>query len=175
MKGSLLCLVIKPDAKRRRHFAGEACGKRNDSLVILLQDLIVNTRAVVVSFGKTLGYNLHQILIAGIILRKKNQMIVPFIGNGTLPLKAGTRGNIYFTADYGIDAFGLTGFIKVNHAVHNTVVGNRQVLHSELFCTLHHLRNLTGAVKKAVLRMYVQMCKSHNQPPRSVHVTAFAA
>ena len=103
MKGSLLCLVIKTDAKRRCHFAGKAGGKRNDALMILFQNLIIHTRAVIIPFGKSFGNNFHQILITGIVLRKKNQVIIPLIGNGALSVKPGAGRHIYLAADDGIN------------------------------------------------------------------------
>ncbi len=72
----LLCLLIKTAQQKSLHFTGETCAQHNQPLMVSLKHFPVHPWTVIVPLGETAGDNLHQILIAGIILCKQNQMKV---------------------------------------------------------------------------------------------------
>ncbi|MPM42837.1 hypothetical protein SDC9_89509 [bioreactor metagenome] len=77
-----------------------------------------------------------------------------------------TRGDIRLHADERLYAFLLAGLIKIDHAVHHAVIGNRQ---RGLPCGLgaaNQIGNARRSVEKAKLRVNMQMRKlSHAVSP----------
>lgn len=67
-----LCVLIKPLLDILGHNSGQTGAERNNSLVILPKHLHVYPRFIIKAFGKASGNNLHQIVIARIILRQKH-------------------------------------------------------------------------------------------------------
>ncbi|MNC80727.1 hypothetical protein D3C75_1336310 [compost metagenome] len=70
----------------------------------------------------SLGYQLHQILISGPVLRKKNQMIGLLLLPGQLILH-GAAGYIDLAAQNGLYSVLDAGFIEGHCAIHDTMVG----------------------------------------------------
>ena len=67
--------------------------------------------------------------------------------------------NINLAANNGLDIHFLRLLIKINGTVHHAVVGNGNAVHAEFFGTRQQQIYFRGAVKQAVLRMYMQMGK----------------
>ena len=88
-------------------------------------------------------------------------MVIARLSLFVIPIKAGSRRHINLTAEYGLNACRLGRLIKIDHAVHNAVVGHGECRLSQVFCALNELRYLSGAVKQRIFRVYVQMCECH--------------
>ena len=73
----------------------------------------------------------------------------------------GATGQVHFAADNGLDAGSFCRLIKVDTAVHDTVVGNGNGGLAKLLDTVHHALNAASTVQKAVFRMNMQMNKTH--------------
>ena len=85
-------------------------------------------------------------------------------------VKTRVRRNINFTADNRLYPLLFTGSVKVNDAVHYTVVGNGKSSLSLFLCRFHKFVYSACSVKQAVFGMIMKMCKSHSYSP---HTFAF--
>lgn len=72
-------------------------------------------------------------------------------------IKTAPWRNIEFTADNRFDAVGIGLFIKINRAEHIAMVGDGHSRHCVFFGLFKEVIQTDHAVKKAVLRMNVQM------------------
>ena len=69
--------------------------------------------------------------------------------------------HIDLTADDGLHPGGLGSLVKINDAVHDAVVRNGHRLLPQLLHPVHEAANAAGPVQEAVLRVHMQMDKSH--------------
>ncbi len=71
----------------------------------------------------------------------------------------GARREVGLDADNRFDAGVGTGAVKVNHAEHRAMIGNRQRIHAEVFGTMDELVNTAETVQQRVFRVDVKMHK----------------
>ena len=88
-------------------------------------------------------------------------MIVTCLALFVVPVKAGPRRHIDFAAQDRLNAGRLCRLVKIDHAVHDAVIGHRERCLSQLLRALNELRNFSRAVEQRILRVYVQVCKCH--------------
>src|SRR5579859_2525918 len=76
-------------------------------------------------------------------------------------------GQVRLDPDNRIDLSRLTGLVKLDSAIHSSVVGNRQVAHSLRFRLLHKLLRAAKTIQQRVLAMDMQVSKvgTHEIPP----------
>ena len=141
-------------------FTCQTARKRNQPFAVRSQNILVNTRFIVVSVDKSLGDYLNQILISGFIFYKQNQMALPFIFFRIL-IRQSARGSIDLTADNRLDALLPALFIEVHYAEHHAVIRNRKAVHAKLFGTRHYILDSGCTIQQTVFRMYMQMRKCH--------------
>ena len=60
-------------------------------------------------------------MVAGVVLAKENHVVVFF--KGICLVEPRFRRDIYFAADDGVNALLFAGAVKINHAVHDAVIG----------------------------------------------------
>ena len=111
-----------------------------------LQDLTIHPGPVIKSVHVAFGHDLHQILIALVILRQKDQMIVPVLPSYGLPVKPGTGGHIDLTADNGLDPRLFSRPVKIDHPIHGSVIRDRHTVHAQFFRPRRQLPDLAGTV-----------------------------
>ena len=116
---------------RSRYLACKACRKRDNSFMEFPQCIKIDPWFVIVSVNKSAAYYLHQIRIPCIIFRQKNKMPVPVIILARCLIKTRARCNIYFTADYRLDACCLCGSVKLNDPIHHTMIRDRGRVHTK--------------------------------------------
>ena len=166
LQGGLLCLLIVPRHQQLGDLSPQAGGAGDQSAAVLPQQVQVDARLNVKALQKRLGDHVGQIAVALFVPAQEHQ-----VGEGGVKLvdllKAGAApgGHIDLAADDGLDALRLAGPVKVDDAVHNTVVrdGTGGLAHR-----LHHPRQLLDhaeAVQQAELRMHMQMGEGHRPPP----------
>ena len=114
--------------------------------MVLLQQLHIDTRLVIISFRKSAAHNLHQVLIALVILRKQHQMVITILPAGQLFIKPGIRCNIDLTPKNRINALCLACLIKINHAIHDSMIRDGCTVHAKLLDTLHIFFNFIGSI-----------------------------
>ena len=152
------------------HFPRQAGGRADDALVEFPQQVQIHPGLVIIAFGKGTADDLHQVGIAGIVLRQQDQMIVSVISRVLFPVKAGARSHIYFTAQNGPDPFGFTGPVKVNDTIHHAMVRDGRAVHSQGFDLADILLYFVGTVQKRILCMDMKVGKGHGLPPSAVFV-----
>ncbi len=157
----LLRLVHKPLYDITLHFPRKAGGKRNDSLMKLPQHFHIHPGPVIIALRKTTAYDFHQIGVSRIVFRQQHQMVITVFPAGQFLVKTGIGRNIYLTAHNRIDTCRFRFLIKINHAVHNAVVGDCGAVHPQFLNPLHIFLYLVGPVQQTVFRMHMQMGKCH--------------
>ena len=118
-----------------RNNALNAGGKTDDSLVIFFEQFKIDTGLPEMqSFLKRDTRKPRHIFIARFIFTQQNKVII--LSAVTVALKDGMVifGNVKFFADDGIDSVFPAQVIKVQHAEHISVVGERERLHIERLC-----------------------------------------
>ena len=118
-----------------RNNALNAGGKTDNSLVIFFEQFKIDTRlSEMQSFLKRDTRKPRHIFVARFIFTQQNKVII--LSAVTVALKDGMVifGNVKFFADDGIDSVFPAQVIKVQHAEHIAVVGERERLHIERLC-----------------------------------------
>ena len=127
--------------------------------MVLFKQLLIYTRLIIITLGKSPCNDLRKVTVTYIILCKENQMEVSLIIRCSLLIKAASRSYINLASDNRLYALLLAFFIKIYNTVHDTVVCNGQTVESQLLCPCNKKRDLGSTVQKTVLGMYMQMCK----------------
>ena len=144
-----------------RDLARQTGGGGDDALVELTQQVQVHTGLVIEALCERPADDLHQVGVAGIVFRQQDQMIIPVVPMARLPVMARAGGDIDLASDDRIDALFFCRLIKIDHAVHDAVIGYCSRRHSELLHPSDVLRDFIGTVQKGILRVDVKMCKRH--------------
>ena len=71
------------------------------------------------------------------------------------------RCDVDLAADDGLDALFLCFFIKIDDAIHRTVVSDGNAVHAKLFCRLDEFLDAARAVKQRKFCMDMKMGKWH--------------
>ena len=136
-------------------------GRGSDqTFMILFQQLQVHTGFTVETMGKGFGNHQAEIFITLPVFTEQYQMIGVII-NAMDTVFHSTAGNIHLTADDGLHSCCLGSFVKVDAAVHNTVVRNGNCRLAQFLHPVHQTVNPAGTVQKAVFRMDMKMYKTH--------------
>ena len=146
------------------YLSGETRGKCDDSLVILIQKLHIHTRFVIIAFRKALAHNLYKVVIAGVVLRQKDEMVISFLAAAYLLVKARVRRNIDLTAEDRLDPRLLRRAVEVNDTVHDAVIRDGGAVHAKLLDSCNIFFYLVGTVQQRVFRVDMQMYKCHVIP-----------
>ena len=131
----LSCGVQVPVQYLARNLSCNAGGEANEVAVIFFHNLVRNPRLVVVlSLNMPGGYDLHQVLVAIVILCQEYEVVVVPVVVVLKSVVVMAR-HINLTSQYGLHS---RMFVRKLHefldAVHIAVVGNGKRRHSELFC-----------------------------------------
>ena len=123
--------IARQDAAR--NFARHAGRTADEVFVVFLYNLVAHPRLVVVfSFDVAGGDNLHQVLVAVVVLGQQDQVIV-FAVLGVFDAVVVALRHINLTADDGFDGGMFFGkFKKLLHPVHVAVVGDGEAGHAHL-------------------------------------------
>ena len=145
----------------------QTCARCNDALAVFPQKLLIHTRLIIKPFGKAIGNQLNQIMVALIIFSQKNQMII----TAALALLCEARAlrHINLTAENRLDAGLQCRLVKFHRTIHRTVVGDGNAVHPQLLHPLHQFLYLGRAVQKAVFRMNMKMRKRFLLPFSFLH------
>ena len=135
-----LRVFVQPPNQVSLHLPGKAGAQCNDPLMVLPQKLLVHTGLIIISVHKPFGHDLHQIGIAGVILRQKDQMIITVVPARDLPVEPGTRRHIDLASKDGIDPCFFCFPVKVDHPVHDSVVRDRRAVHAQFLYPCHIFR-----------------------------------
>ena len=138
------------------HFPGDAGGQADEPLAVLAEHVLVDPGLVVEPFHFPNRHQLHQVLVAGLVFRQKDQM-VQFAPGFQAFVQMGPGSDVHFAADDGFDPGFLTFLVEFNDPVHDPVVRNGQGRHPQLLGILDQFRDPAGPIQEAVLGMGMQM------------------
>ena len=155
-----LCSGVILYKKTMLNISCQTSGKSNYSIAVLSEDIFINARLIVVTFGIPLRYYLNEILIARLIFCKQNQMTLVLVLFRIL-IGHPAGGGVHLTAYYRLDSLFFAFLVKVHNAEHCAVVCNGKAVHSQLLGPGNHIFYPCRSVKKAVLRMKMKVRKSH--------------
>ena len=133
-KRCLSSFVVKSSKQIFLNLSRKARAECNDSLVILLQNLIIHPRFIVVTLCKSAGHDLHQIMVSQIIFRQKHQMIITVIpASDSFFIESRSRCNIDFASEDWLNPCCSCRTVKIDHTIHDTMIRDRHAVHPELF------------------------------------------
>ena len=143
-----------------RNLACQTARKGDQAGLLLRQEFLVDARLVVVALQVRCCRELDEILVAGFVLRQQDQMVidVPAAAAG-LFVQSAARRDIHFAADDRLDALVTGGLVKINCAVENAVVGDRQRGKLQLMRLLHQSVETAGPVEQRILGVQMEMDK----------------
>ena len=133
---AVFCFLIKPFYDKARHFARKTCRKRNNTLMVLVKNLHIDTRLIIIPLCKTNADNLHQIRIPDVIFCQQNQVVIPVLTTRKLLIKTRIRRHIHLTAENRLDTVCPCFLIKINDTVHHSVVRDCAAVHAKLLNAL---------------------------------------
>ena len=110
-----------------RNFAGQAAGQRDQSLLVRRQSFLIEARFVVKAFQMRVGHEFDQVLVADLIFGQQHEVVinVPAAAGGFL-FQPASWCDINFAANDRLDALGARALIKLNRAIKDSVIGERQ-------------------------------------------------
>jgi hypothetical protein len=142
--------------ERVAHLAPEAGTGGDEPLAILVEQLVVYPWLVVEALGVSPADELHQVLVAHLVLGQQDHVVVAF----TVHLGAHapvTGGDVDLAADDGLYAFGHARLVKLDGAVKNPVVCDGDCWHPEVCSRFGNVFGSRHAVKQGALSVDVEM------------------
>ena len=163
-QGRLAGALRIPADDLTRDLAGQAGGAGDNAFVKLPEQVQVHTGLIVEALREGPADDLHQVRVAGVVLRQEDQMVVAVVPVALLPVQPGPRRHVDLAADDRIDPLFFCRLIKIDHAVHDAVIGDGCCCHAQFLHPADVLIDLIGSVQKRVLCVDVEMCKGHETP-----------
>ena len=150
--------------QRTRDSARQTGRQTNQTFAVRAQQLHVDTRLHIEAFRETARHHVDEVAVAGHVLAQQDEVRVP-LAVDVAAVKARMRRQIHLAADDRMDPLRLAGAVKVDHAVHDAMVGQRARGLPQLCHTVHQLFDTAGAVQQAVFAVDMQMCKWYQFSP----------
>jgi hypothetical protein len=142
----ILCHQILGNSTRK------AGGQGDQALVMLFQQFQIYSGFSVKAMHKRFRNHQAKIFITSAILAQQYKM-VRIIVNSVDPVRHPAAGNINLTADDRFHTGSLRRLIKINTAIHDTVVRNGNGILTQLLYPVHHAVYPACSVKEAVFCM----------------------
>ncbi len=139
-------------------FAAVAAAHHDQPVLVLLEQLHVNPRAVIEAVEERAGSELHQVAVAAHIRREQRQVIVCLLaaGGGLLVLAAARR-DVRLVADDRLHSRAGHRLVELDRAVEIPVVGQRAGLHLLRLRQLRERSRRAGAVEQAEVAVNVEV------------------
>ena len=145
----ILRLVKLLGYDQTRNFASETAAQANQSFLVRLKDLLIDSRLVIIPLSLRERDQSHEVLIAYFIFRKEHEMIIGILTPGTgFAFGAMARSHIDFTADDRLDVLGTGRPVKIDRAKHHPVVGDGDGLKIHLAGLVHQPVHTTSTIEK---------------------------
>ena len=150
-----------------RQLARQAGRAADDALVEALNVVVVRTRTHVVTVHPCAADNLHQVLVACLVLCQQDEVVARQVAVLLYLAFFLSVCHVYFAAEDGLEGF-LAGFLElavllVAHieelldAEHVAVVGHGHAFHAVADGLVHQLLDAGLSVKNRIIGVYVQM------------------
>ena len=156
----IFCALIVITQNMLGYRTGQAGRQGNETLMILFKQRKVYPGLAVKTVDIGFRNQKTQVFIALTVLTKQDKMIRAVV-DAVYPVLHGSPGNVHLAANDGLDARCLGGFIKVNTAIHDTMVCNGNGRLTQLLNPVHHATDAASTIQKAVFRVDMQMYKTH--------------
>ena len=144
------------------HFARHTGGAADQPLVVLLQHLVAHARLVVHTLDVSGGHDLHQVLVAVVVLGQEDEVVVLLVVV-VLEVVVVVLRDVDFAAEDRLHVRVLLGHVaEVLDAVHVAVVRDRQARHAELLRAAEELLDIAHSVEDGVLGVDVQVDEGHS-------------
>ena len=163
-QGGLFGRGVIVRGKLPRNLPRKAGRKRDQAFAVLLQKLRVDARLAVEALDPRFRNQRHQILIAGVVFAEQHQMIrlrIQLVD----PVEARAARHIDLAPDDRLDPVLFRRAVKIDHAVHDAVVGDGDGLLPLPAHGFHQAADPAGSVQQAVFRMKMQMNESAHDSP----------
>ena len=152
--GALLIAAVE----MRENLAAHAGGKHDQAFAVLLQRFPVDPRLIIEAVDKGGAGELHQILVAAVVLGQQHQVIGgTAVDPGGLPVCARAGGHVGFHPDDRFDPCTLARLVKLQRTEHIAVIGDRQGRHLVFHGFGNHLLDLVGPIQQAIFGMIMQV------------------
>ena len=164
--------------QRLQHLAAEAARRRDDSLVMRLEQLPVDLGLLVVPLEIRAARQLDEVAIAGERLRQRGEVVVrlapaldlaPGVVHGAVaprrPLRPVLVRLVELGADDGSDADVARGAVQVEDAVHVAVVGDPDRRLPVLGRRGHDVTDARRTIEHRVLGVHVEMDERSSHSP----------
>ena len=148
-----------------RHLACDTCRAYNKVLVIFLKVLAVGTWSHVVAVDPGAGYELDEILVAVVVLRKHNEVVAAHVAFLLNAVALAAVGNIHLAAEDGLEGFLALSLqlpvdfvavvVQLLHTEHVAVVGDGHSLHAVGYSLVDNLLHGRLSVEDGIICMYV--------------------
>ena len=140
-----------------RHLARHAGGAADQALVVLLQHLVADARAVIHALDVRRGHDLHEVLVALVVLRQQNQVVVALLLHPVVPHR-----HVHLAPDDRLHRRMLLRVLEeLLGPVHVPVVRDREPGHPELLGAVEQVVDGRLSVQDGILGMYVQVNERH--------------
>ena len=127
---------------------------------MLFQKVKIHSGLPVKTMNKALRNHEAEVFIACSVLAQKDKMVW-IVVNSMDTILHFSPGHINLTANNGLNPGGFGGLVKIDTAIHDTMVGDGNGLLPQLLHPLHHGVDPAGTVQKTVLGMNMKMNKTH--------------
>ena len=154
----LVSPIHVPFRQRARDRARKAGGQADQALAVLPQQLHIDARLHVKALGKPERHHMDQVAVAGHIFAQQDQVAVP-LAVYIAAVKPRMRRKVHLAADDRMNAPGFAGAVKVDHAVHDAVVGQRTGSLAQRGDAVHKALDPARAVQQTVFTMHMQVRK----------------
>ena len=150
-------LAHVPGQDGPRHLARHAGGTADQVLMVLLEHLMAHAGTVVEALDMARGDDLHEVLVAVVVLRQQDQVIIPLLLHPMVAL-----GHVDLAADDGLHVRMLLRILEeFLHPVHVAVVRNGEAGHPEFLGPVEQVLDGRLSVEDGILGMDVKVYESH--------------
>ena len=156
-------LLAVPGPEVPVRLSRKAPGERDETLVVLLEQIPVDPGVVVEALHVGSGHELQEVRIAGPVLREERQ--VEGRDGVAHPFLPASRGDVGLDPDDRLHAVAPGGAVEVNRAEEVAVVRQGEGGQAQLRRPRGQSIDLACAVQKAVVRVHVQVAEVHSRLP----------
>ena len=134
---------------------------------MLFQKVKIHSGLSVKAMNKGFRNHEAEVFIACSVLAQKHKMVWVVIDSVNTILHF-SPGHIDLTANNGLNPGGFGGLVKVDTAIHDTMVGNGYGLLPQFLHPIHDGIDSAGTVQKTILCMNMKMGKTHTVTSRDI-------
>jgi hypothetical protein len=134
--------------------AAQTSRERDQTLGVPRQQVFIDAGLVIKPFEVTGRDQLDQVAVAFLVLTQQHQVVVAI---GVALNVVTLLRDVYFAADYGMNAVLARLIIELDRSEQVAVVGHGDRRHLLLLRDFHQLRNFAGAVEQRVIGMAMKM------------------